>query len=766
MFYIDSQRTVTRRDSSLISSYTYERNRDDLNSVREHLTSRHMSESVFSAGNRPTGSVRKELITSLFESMLDSIVISWDVIERKTEEFTLDFGKIPSDVTVKKKKSNVNKQPKVKKSRSIVELSDSKSDVIQTCWWSSPDERAIIKFRNGCTYEGNISMKCMHGEGRYQWADGTVYLGQFKNNEITGKGTIYWKDDTWYQGDFYGNLRHGNGLYVDSRRQRSYAGKWHYGTKDGQGVIYYDGSFKNSYDGEWALNERHGYGSREYCKVSGYKGEWNKFIREGKGMMIWPNHDFYRGEWKNGVMSGYGFYIWEAYYNNSMSLPSLCAYRGFWEKGKRNGYGILNLGLALGSYYKGEFKNNKKHGVGKFVTNNGQILQHKKLFIDDNMGSLNRDDDESDGDDKCGRLEEPYLFDICNDSVGLLYHVERVIKNIDRKQETINRIVYDFIELNKIHSVSRGPKDDIIDELNGDSFADLIDFEISSLYKSLRCYETDLKNIYYKYATICNTEEINFKPILIRLYLWQLYYDCNLHDKGLTLVDIDRLFHENPEWLSRKPHNPFEKIYFWQFQHSLISVASKLYAKRHLPGKKPDTMLASAFRLFMEKDILPGAGRKRGRLVGGCGSFVPLKDLYHLYQTLDEPCTVRTFLCAARHAPHYAEQPSLVDYDCSSLGRNAYIFGDEISFIMEDPTEIPETNEKPTLKLFNIGNLSSKAIIKIFSFIFPQISELNKIMNLDVEITFFEFFQALIMCVEESLRLSEQEVYRNTSALY
>lgn len=106
MFYIDSQRTVTRRDSSLISSYTYERNRDDLNSVREHLTSRHMSESVFSAGNRPTGSVRKELITSLFESMLDSIVISWDVIERKTEEFTLDFGKIPSDVTVKKKKSN------------------------------------------------------------------------------------------------------------------------------------------------------------------------------------------------------------------------------------------------------------------------------------------------------------------------------------------------------------------------------------------------------------------------------------------------------------------------------------------------------------------------------------------------------------------------------------------------------------------------------------------------------------------------------------
>lgn len=49
-------------------------------------------------------------------------------------------------------------------------------DFLQVCWWSAPDERAHIRFRNGNVYEGNISMKCMHGEGRYQWSDGTVYL--------------------------------------------------------------------------------------------------------------------------------------------------------------------------------------------------------------------------------------------------------------------------------------------------------------------------------------------------------------------------------------------------------------------------------------------------------------------------------------------------------------------------------------------------------------------------------------------------------------
>lgn len=50
------------------------------------------------------------------------------------------------------------------------------TDPTQQTWWSAPDERAIIKFRNGNVYEGSISMKCMHGEGRFQWADGTVYL--------------------------------------------------------------------------------------------------------------------------------------------------------------------------------------------------------------------------------------------------------------------------------------------------------------------------------------------------------------------------------------------------------------------------------------------------------------------------------------------------------------------------------------------------------------------------------------------------------------
>ncbi|XP_059060431.1 radial spoke head 10 homolog B-like isoform X3 [Achroia grisella] len=704
MFYVDSQRTVTRRDSSLI---VYKRNFqsgeerldfDTMSTARCQSNIRLTSECGASFSMRPKGSVQRELVTMMFESMLDSVVQSWEVIvQQKTEESSpnMEFGKTVSELTFtgKKKKPNA-KSSKTKKSRSKLELLDSQVDPMQQSWWSLPDEKAVIRFRNGNVYEGNISMKCMHGEGRFQWSDGTVYL-----------------------------------------------------------------------------NVRHGFGLREYCAISGYKGEWDKYIRDGKGLMIWPNRDFYRGDWKNGVMSGYGLYIWDAHYNNTMSLPSINAYRGSWEKGQRNGYGILNLGLGLGSHYKGEFKNNKKHGVGKFITNNGLILQEKYLFHDDNIGTMSFDNQEektAPQNLKHTQSQEPFKFDICDSTVGLMYHIEQALKNIDKRQEIRANIISEYIENNKtlemdVAGVAR--KEDIqCQQSKVYNFDYIIDFEKISLRKSLRCYETDLRNIYYKYATICNTKEINFTPVLIRLYLWQLYFDCNVHEKGLTLAEIDVIFHQNPLWLARSPHNPFEKIYFWQFIHSLILVASKLYAKRQLPGKKPDTILANAFRTFMDNDVLLSAGRRKGRFTNGYGAHIPLNGLYGLYRKLGEPHTIRTFLKAIRHPPHYAHlsQPDIVEApdEYLPLGRNVYIFGDKMAYITDNKVqyENEEMSEARQLMLFNFGNLSSKTVIKIFARIFPQLCEKDTIMNLDINITFLEFFEAFVICAEESIRVKDEEM--------
>ncbi|KAI8428005.1 hypothetical protein MSG28_002307 [Choristoneura fumiferana] len=575
MFYVDSQRTVTRRDSSLIVPERIRLSHvgdEGLSTARAQSTARLCSESTLSLIVRPKGSVQKELVTMLFESMLDTIVDSWEVIvQQKAEESTpnMDFGKTASELTFSKKKGKgketAAKISKSKRSRSKMEdLSDSGQVDGYQSWWSAPDERALVRFRNGNLYEGNISMKCMHGEGRFQWADGTVYFGQFKDNEINGKGMIQWKDDTWYEGEFAGNLRHGHGLYVNSRAQRSYAGGWHLATKHGKGVIYYSKTFKNSYDGEW--------------------------------------------------------------------------------------------------------------------------VHHKKLFIDDNLGPEDDDYAQNFRDSKYPEIREPYTFDICDSTVGLIYHIQQALKNFDRQVEVRTVIINEFIENNKglegdgaYKQSSR--KEDVSVATAQINIEDLINFEETSLIKSLKCYETELRHIYYNYATICNNVEIHFTPVLIRMYLWQLYFDCNMHDKGLTFVQIDNIFFKNPAWIARTPHNPFEKIYFWQFLHSLISVATELYAKRHFPGTKPDTILAS-------------------HLVNGYGSTVPLKSVYALYRSVGEP---------------------------------------------------------HTLKLFNFGNLPCKTVIKIFALIFPQLLEKGQIMDLEIEITFYEFFEAFITCVEESIRLKDEE---------
>ncbi|KAJ8726435.1 hypothetical protein PYW07_001133 [Mythimna separata] len=324
----ESARTVTRRSSSLITHN--ELDHETYSTTQGHVLSSGAfpMDSMVSIPMRTKGCVRTELITMMFDSMLDCIVESWDTILPPDHRTSLEFGKTLSDITVTSKKKKNVQQRRLSKAtrRSRSRIGDLENDLVHS-WWSCPDERAVIRFRNGNMYEGNISSKCMHGEGRFQWADGTVYLGNFVNNEINGKGIIQWKNDTWYEGEFAGNLRHGKGLYVDSRAQRSYSGGWHLGTKHGEGAINYTENFKNSYDGQWIYNERYGYGSREYCELSGYKGDWDKNERHGKGLMIWPNHDFYRGGWQNGVMSGYGIYIWEACYNNTMALPSINAYR-------------------------------------------------------------------------------------------------------------------------------------------------------------------------------------------------------------------------------------------------------------------------------------------------------------------------------------------------------------------------------------------------------------------------------------------------------
>ncbi|XP_041977857.1 LOW QUALITY PROTEIN: radial spoke head 10 homolog B-like [Aricia agestis] len=601
--------------------------------------------------------------------------------------------------------------------------------------------KGTVHFINGNLYEGNLLKNRMHGDGCFQWADGTIYRGQFKDNRITGTGIIEFKNNTWYEGEFLNNVRHGRGLYVDSGKQQAYYGHWSGGAKNGQGVMYYTKTFQNSYEGEWRDNLRHGSGLRRYCSKSGYDGDWNSNIREGNGLMIWPNSDMFEGEWKNNLMCGDGKYIWSSFRNDSMSLPALCVYRGSWEGGLRNGRGVVDFGFGTGSGYRGQFKSNRKNGTGQLVTNNG-ILQDVQ-FLDDNIATLKYKDDTV---DTLNVEENKKAIDMCKE-LELDYHVRNTFQVCAVFRD--NKVIKEYLEAN--YNITKEHNDVVTD------FKELMEFEISCLRKSLMYYQAELKRIYHMYATVCNEKGIDFeKTVLIRLYLWQMYYDCRIHNKGLTLHEIDELLGRNKKWQAKEVHDPFEEIYFWQFLHSLISVATHIYGKKYIANRKPDSVLASAFRQFIDNDVLPQVGKKRGKFANGYGRVIPLKNLYKIYLSLDSPCILRSLICKIFQEDKCKETNN-TDTRKIFRGNNAYIYDNEVSFLFDniasyafDVDLVPKSWD-----LSCLNNVPPKTAIEIFSKIFPQITDAKKVMILETKLTFFEFFEAFIAMVEESVKLAE-----------
>lgn len=271
---------------------------------------------------------------------------------------------------------------------------------------------------------------------------------------------------------------------------------------------------------------------------------------------------------------------------------------------ERLGKGVLYFGLDWGAHYNGRFKNNVKHGYGILVTNNGLILQDESH---NDIIRTKRTSDEMEQTSDVNEFLEPLYFNICDEYVGLRYHVEKAYENLERGDEIRASTINDYIKHNRYIRNGVSPKEMTLKEvvlIDSQYDHKTLDFEETALRKVVKAYNSVLINIYNKYCEICNNEPVSFRSQLIRLFLWKFYWDCNLHTKGMTLVKIDNIFHSNPAWLSRSPHYPFQKIFFWQFVHSVIAVASRLYARKVLPGPKPDTIVASAFRKFMEDDVL------------------------------------------------------------------------------------------------------------------------------------------------------------------
>ncbi|KAI2658560.1 hypothetical protein H4Q32_016654 [Labeo rohita] len=120
------------------------------------------------------------------------------------------------------------------------------------------------------------------------------------------------------------------------------------------------------YEGEKSGDMFHGEGVAYFQGGHVYKGDFKLNVPMGHGTYTWLDSSTYEGEVHKGVRHGVGIY---------KCAKTKTVYRGQWYLGKRQGQGIMYYNQAATSWYKGEWMNNCREGWGKQCYPSGNVYE-------------------------------------------------------------------------------------------------------------------------------------------------------------------------------------------------------------------------------------------------------------------------------------------------------------------------------------------------------------------------------------------------------
>ncbi|XP_076650298.1 uncharacterized protein LOC143357661 [Halictus rubicundus] len=518
----------------------------------------------------------------------------------------------------------------------------------------------------------------MEGEGVYRWSNGIQYKGEFQQNQMHGIGLLQLHNNCWYKGDFENGYQHGKGLFVDSDNRFMYTGQWCKGHKHGKGYSRYQDN--SSYDGDWIMDKMCGFGLRIYPSGARYIGQWKNGLRHGTGTMVWTNGDVYRGEWRCGSMNGYGVYVWNSFFNKTFTWPQETSYVGYWRNGMRHGEGQVKLNTIGSAKYSGYWKNDKKHGPGTIIGNNGEKLEADPLFLNDILVSSdiknNINPDQSATDDvdqsmltakestssfveKPSKLKVTPIIPVLKPEQfpSLSYYLIRLFDPESLEGPLIRSVPSGkcYICDNRSCSCLTSSTIDISkSEEKIDTTMEVEDamksereYEQQWAYNCLTMHMSRLREIYANFAKLFSISAPECNLVMSRMCLWQFWRDCKIHEKGLSLIQINNHIAKNGLTIVEDPHDPFETIEIWQFLHALLEVSWHLYGKwdnaetQGINGK-----LAGSLHKFLENDVYPHIKNHVGSLCREYSNLLPMSSVFKLNQSIGHPCLAKDFLRA------------------------------------------------------------------------------------------------------------------------
>ncbi|CAK6978754.1 radial spoke head 10 homolog B [Scomber scombrus] len=555
-------------------------------------------------------------------------------------------------------------------------------------------------------FEGETCDGQLHGEGVACYEGDHVYKGKFSMGLMDGSGVFTWAGGLKYEGEFVCNMPLGQGTYTWPDSS-SYKGEVYNGVRHGSGT-YTCAKNGMSYRGQWHQSKRHGKGAVYYNqdKTSWYKGDWVKNNREGWGVRYYPSGNIYSGEWKNNVRNGEGTMRW---------LKLGQRYDGQWQDGVQHGRGTQTWILrrmdgsqyCQSNQYTGDFVRGQRHGRGSFSYAGGAIYEGEwKNDKKHGQGKFTfKDGRVFDGEFVDDQMMTPNL---CGNRAPTPHGV------VPMSSEDVSILGPDM-------SVNIERLMEKIPERKRDAERKQMEFVM------LR-HNKELKSIYSFYSRLGHTQSPDNTFLLSRMQLWRLLKDCNIHHHGITLTQLDLYTREDAA--PAEIHSPFTPMLLCRLLSCLAVAAYHIYHKDMVSQKY---LLAACFSKLLTDDIMPNAMIVKGFLFKQpeCSAAVSvnyLKKCWEVYQAY----------CRVSAAPRD---------DLTMTWRHLLWMFKEFHLL---------DNKLTTARLLEIITADS-----------PDPSDPSSC--LDLEITFLEFFEALlgsaeVKCQQVSGGLEESLSPSNTEA--
>ncbi|XP_057670982.1 uncharacterized protein LOC130902735 isoform X3 [Diorhabda carinulata] len=672
-------------------------------------------------------------------------------------------------------------------------------------------------------YNGEFKDGFITGKGRITLPDLSIYEGEFCNGFFHGKGFLnVASTPVFYSGDWKSDRKDGNGWILYGAGDW-YEGEWKMDMRDGKGCRKYKNGAK--YIGDWVENKKQGKGKMLFYNDDYYNGGWYDDMLHGYGEYTWdlidnktfcfPIYNWYKGAWKNGVREGIGI----------MNFGTECGakYAGTWRNNIKHGPGVMicGNGLILESnplfeYDKPIHKNSQISLTQLGVENRFSDFIIQKSSYYDILELINSQI-------ACDELDEVILVKITvksqyipsnmfvkiNNSISdskkiwcplyipthttaedvdLKYFVDLIFEDIkNTSEENFTKLFEGLIDRRRKSIVPRSRNSslsksvDYSPELNDplEKIKLIKAKELKKLKNSIIIYLPKLKMIYATFAkskSILGDINLDFKPVLVRFFLWQLLRDLRVTEDGVELVDIDSLLWDNPVSCLDNEHYPFEPIYFYQFVMYIFGAAwlcFKIQRKKFDDEIIEKKIPSSIFRQFLDTR-LDSAEMLRGSSFGDHLNVVPINNLYDIFINIAEPMTVKSFLNATYRSEEEELPCYYTIYKDNTFkknvreGYNAVAVAHDVHFIRE--AEAFNESRRESAKqgdgnLFTFRTLGKNTILETVTKICPKFNP----KNMSYKISFLEFFEIVISLAfekaEEDIRKDQMNVNKITTTM-